>query len=156
VRIRHGLYRLTEYPTSRREEILGAWLSVGATKGVISHESALDLLDLSDVIPGSIHITVPRSDRWRKKAPGTTLHTVVNFPQENEIVVREGVPVTTPSRTIIDAAVDGVGPEQIIAAIATALERRMTTSSELLMAAEGSGGRVEKMVQRGLDEAGSG
>lgn len=156
VRIRHGLYRLTEYPTSRWEEIIVAWLSVGAKNAVICHESALDMLDLSDVIPNSIHITVPRSERWRKKAPGTTLHTAVKPPQENEIVVREGVPVTAPARTIIDAAVAGVGPEQIIAAIATALERGVTTSSQLLITAEGSGQRVRNIIRRGLNEAGSG
>jgi predicted transcriptional regulator of viral defense system len=155
-RIRHGLYRLTEYPTSRREEIIVAWLSVGAKNAVISHESALEILSLSDVIPNSIHITVPRSERWRKKAPGTTLHTAAKPPQENEIVVREGVPVTAPTRTIIDAAVSGVGPDQIIAAIATALERGVTTSTQLLMAAEGSGRRVRHIVRRGINEAGSG
>ncbi len=155
-RIRHGLYRLTEYPTSRREEIIVAWLSVGAKNAVISHESALEMLNLSNIIPNSIHITVPRSERWRKKAPGTTLHTAAKPPQENEIVVREGVPVTAAARTIIDAAVTGVGPEQIIAAIATALERGVTTSYQLLTAAGGSSRRVKNIVLRGLDEAGSG
>lgn len=154
-RIRHGLYRLIEYPTSRREEIIVAWLSVGAKNAVISHESALDMLDLSDVIPDSIHITIPRSERWRKKVPGTTLHTTTKPPSKTEIVVREGVPVTAPARTIIDAAVAGVGPEQIIAAIATALERGVTTSSQLLMTAEGSGQRVRNIIRRGLNEAGS-
>lgn len=156
MRIRHGLYRLTEYPTSRREEIIVAWLSVGAKNAVISHESALDMLELSDIIPNSIHITVPRSERWRRKAPGTTLHTAARPPEVNEIVVREGVPVTAPTRSIIDAAVGGVGPEQIIAAIATALERGMATSSELLKAAKKSGRRVEDIIRRGLAEAGFG
>ncbi len=132
-----------------------AWLSVGAKNAVISHESALEMLNLSDVIPNSIHITVPRSERWRKKAPGTTLHTSAKPPQENEIVVREGVPVTAAARTIIDAAVAGVGPEQIIAAIATALERGVTTSYQLLAAAVRSSRRVKNIVRRGLDEAGS-
>ena len=155
MRIRHGLYRLTEYPSSRREEIIAAWLSVGAENAVISHESALDMLDLSDVIPSSIHITIPRSERWRQKLPGTTLHTTTNPPSETEIVVREGVPVTAPTRTIIDAAISGVGPEQVIAAIVTALERGIATRSQLLMAADGSGQRVENIVRRGLVETNS-
>lgn len=155
VRIRHGLYRLTDYPSSRREETIAAWLSVGAANAVISHESALDMLDLSDVIPNSIHITIPRSERWRQRVPGTTLHTTTKPPSKTEIVVREGVPVTAPTRTIIDAAVSGVGPEQIIAAIATALERGIATRSQLFTAADGSSLRVANVVRRGLREASS-
>ena len=50
-RISHGLYRFREYPSSPREHVLAAWLAVGKDVSVVSHESALDLLDLSDIIP---------------------------------------------------------------------------------------------------------
>src|SRR5713226_6786540 len=51
IRIRRGLYRFREYPSSAREEVIAAWLAVGKDVAIVSHESALDLLDLSDVIP---------------------------------------------------------------------------------------------------------
>lgn len=51
VRVRRGLYRLREYPPSPREHVLAAWLAVGKGNAVVSHESALDILELSDVIP---------------------------------------------------------------------------------------------------------
>ncbi|MFQ5922446.1 MAG: type IV toxin-antitoxin system AbiEi family antitoxin domain-containing protein [Anaerolineales bacterium] len=155
VRVRHGLYRLTEYPASRREEIIAAWLSAGADNAVISHESALDLLDLSDVVPGSIHLTVPRSERWRKRVPGTTLHTTTKPLAQDEIVIRDGLPVTAPARTIIDAAASGIGPEQITAAIAAALQRGMTTRAQLLKAAQESGRRAKSLIRRGMEEADS-
>src|SRR5512133_706176 len=56
IRVRRGLYRLREYPSSPREEVLAAWLAVGKDVAVVSHESALDLLDLSDVIPNVAHV----------------------------------------------------------------------------------------------------
>src|SRR5712691_1895997 len=59
-RVRRGLYRFVQYPSSPREEVVQAWLAANG-EAVVSHESALDLLGLSDVIPDRIHLTVPRS-----------------------------------------------------------------------------------------------
>src|SRR5207248_3046491 len=66
LRIRRGLYRLRDYPSSPREDVLAAWLAVGKESAVVSHDSALDLLDLSDVIPDAAHLTVPR---FRRNVP---------------------------------------------------------------------------------------
>ena len=49
LRIRRGLYRLRDYPSSPNEEVMAAWLSVGKDQSVISHESALAMLSLSGV-----------------------------------------------------------------------------------------------------------
>jgi hypothetical protein len=38
-------------------------LAVGKDAAGVSHETALDLLDLSDVIPDTVHLTVPRTRR---------------------------------------------------------------------------------------------
>src|SRR5947209_2538283 len=75
IRVRHGLYRLRAYPSSPREHVLAAWLAVGKEIAVVSHESALDLLDLSDVIPNAVHLTVPRSRRSFPSLPGVKIHT---------------------------------------------------------------------------------
>src|SRR5690242_3560592 len=75
VRVRRGLYRLREYPSSPREDVLAAWLAVGRDAAVVSHESALDLLGLSDVIPDAVHLTVSRSRRNLPVLPGVMIHT---------------------------------------------------------------------------------
>ena len=75
LRVRRGLYRLRDYPSSSREEVVAAWLAVGKESAVVSHESALDLLGLSDVIPRKVHLTVPRSKRHLPDLPGVTIHT---------------------------------------------------------------------------------
>ncbi len=49
-RVRRGLYRLLDYPASPDDQIRVAWMTVG-DKAVVSHESALELLGLSDVMP---------------------------------------------------------------------------------------------------------
>src|SRR5580658_3800890 len=49
LRVQQGLYRLREYPSSPREEVIAAWLATGKEVGVVSHDSALDLLALSYV-----------------------------------------------------------------------------------------------------------
>ena len=81
IRVRRGLYRLLEYPSSPREDVLAAWIAVGKDVAVVSHDSALDLLDLSDVIPDAAHLTVPRSRRNLPKLPGVKIHTTIRPPQ---------------------------------------------------------------------------
>ena len=73
IRIHRGVYRLRDYPSWPREEVMAAWLAVGKERAAVSHESALDLLDLSDVIPNRIHLTVPRFVRNLPKLPGVTI-----------------------------------------------------------------------------------
>src|SRR5664280_1945725 len=54
VRLRRGLYRLRDYPSSPHEEMMAAWLATGRESALVSHESALSLLDLSDVVPDAV------------------------------------------------------------------------------------------------------
>ena len=112
-RVRRGLYRLHAYPTFPREEIAAAWLTVGKDVAIVSHESALELLDLSDVIPNSIHLTVPRAKRHLPHLPGVTIHTTTRSLGPLDVVTRDGVRLTAAGRTILDAAETGTAPEQI-------------------------------------------
>ena len=89
-RVAHGVYRLTQFPSSRFEDLFVAWLKCGP-KSAISNESALALYDLSDVLPGQIHVTIPRTASHRRK--GIRLHT--NLLPSTDVVKREGLPVTS-------------------------------------------------------------
>src|ERR1044072_7297252 len=97
--IRRGLYRLRGYPGSSQEEVREKWLSVGAERAVVSHESALDLHDLSDVIPNSVHLLVDREARGVRRHQGGTLHTTMKPLEPSEVVSREGIRVTDPVRS---------------------------------------------------------
>lgn len=152
-RLRRGLDRLRDYPSSPREEVMAAWLAADKEEAIVSHESALDLLDLSDVAPSSIHLLLPRARRWFRAPPGVTLHTTTRPVMACEVVVRQGMRVTAPPRTILDVAEIGGAPEQVILAATQARQRGMIVPAHLLQAAQGRGRRVQQLIAQALRES---
>jgi len=150
VRVHRGVYRLRDYPSAPRGHVVAAWLAAGPEVAVVSHESALELHDLSDVIPDSIHLTLPRSRRWYRPPPGVTVHTTARPPGEDEIVRRLGMRVTDPARSILEAAEWGSEPGQIEKAVRDAVDRAMTTAVELREASAARPARVRRLVERAL------
>ncbi|HZL48575.1 MAG TPA: type IV toxin-antitoxin system AbiEi family antitoxin domain-containing protein [Solirubrobacteraceae bacterium] len=152
-RVRRGLYRLSDYPTGEHEEIRAAWLAVGMERAIVSHESALVLHGLSDVLPNTVHLLVSRGHRGIRAPAGVTLHTATEVLPDDEIATRYGIRVTTPARSIIDAAGSGTAPEQIQMGIRQALDQGRTTPSQLAGQAERHGGQVAALVRRTIQEA---
>ena len=141
-RVAHGIYRLAQFPSSRFEDLFVAWLK-GGPKSAISHESALALYDLSDVLPGEVHVTVPRTASRRRK--GIRLHT--NRLPPADVVRREGLPVTSVARTIADVARAGLSEDHVARAIQDALERGLTTQQALLAQARRRDGRAARLIK---------
>lgn len=152
-RVQHGLYRIRDYLSSPREEVMAAWLAVGKDVAVVSHDSALDLYDLSDVIPNAVHLTVSRSHRNSPKLPWAVVHTTTRPLQPGDVRSHEGMRVTSPARTIIDAAEIGVGPEQIEMAVAQALRRGLVTRDELDRQASKRSTRVRTLIHDSMQVA---
>lgn len=69
-RVSRGVYRFTRFPVSRLAHYMEAvlWPQVRRPEivGVISHQSALALHELSDVSPARVHVTVPAAVRIRR------------------------------------------------------------------------------------------
>ncbi|TMA52654.1 MAG: hypothetical protein E6J80_12075 [Deltaproteobacteria bacterium] len=151
-RVRRGLFRLTRFPSSPYEEVIAAWLGFDPKKAVASHETALQLFDLADVVPTTIHLTAPRSYRSRKTRSGVTVHTVLKPPGRNGVLIRYGIRVSAPARAIAEAAAYGTAPEQVIRAVREALRRGLATRAELQAAARRHGGLTEKLIQRAIAE----
>jgi predicted transcriptional regulator of viral defense system len=124
-----------------------AWLRAGPSS-VISHESALAVYELSDILPSEIHIIVQRNASRRRK--GIRQHT--NRLQADEITKRQGLPITTVERTLADLIAKGMAEEQIHLAIRDALERGLTDREKLLHQAQRVGGKVANIVQRTIGE----
>jgi len=141
-RVAHGVYRLTQFPSSRFEDLFVAWLKCGP-KSAISHESALALYDLSDVLPGEVHVTLPRTASRRRK--GIRLHT--NRLSPPNVVKREGLRVTSVPRSIADVARAGLSEDHVARAIREALERGLTTSQALVAEAKQRGGRAARLIK---------
>ncbi len=150
-----GIYRLRDYPSMPREEVVVAWLAAGANSAVVSHESALELLDLSDVVPAAVHVTVPREKRYLARSADTIIHTTTRPLTQRDTIVREGIRLTSAARTIVDAAEWGTAPEQIVMAVQQALDRRITTPERLEEAATGHSGRVRELIDIGIEAASS-
>jgi len=146
VHIARGLYRLRDYPSASGEEIVAAWLRQ-APGAVVSHESALDLLGLSDSIADRVHLTVPRQRRRLAAQRGVTVHTTTHPLTDADIIGRHGVRLTAPARTIADVAAAGMAPDQVAAAVRQALTRGLTTPTLLREAARPRGRRVGRSVE---------
>lgn len=128
-RLRRGLYRIPGFPSSQHDEIREKWLAVGPEKALVSHESALALLELSDNIPDHVHLLVPRRHRGLRRPAGVVIHTHPDN-ETIESVWRDGMPVTAPARTLIDVAND-LQPEQAALAARQALGRGLLTRKQL-------------------------
>jgi predicted transcriptional regulator of viral defense system len=132
LRIDRGLFRLRDYPPGEREDLVrwSLWSrdQKGVPHAVVSHDTALTVHDLSDVMPGRVHLTVPRG--FRKRVPaGCVLH--FTSLAEEEIESRPGYSVTTPLRTLIDVAGSALSQEHLDAAVEEALGRGLVRRSML-------------------------
>jgi predicted transcriptional regulator of viral defense system len=129
-RVRRGIYRLIHYPPGEHEEVVAAWLW-SDSQGVISHQTALSLQALSDVLPAQLHLTLPLAWRQRRvRVPkGLVLHFADVAPEERTWI--NAVPATSVPRTLNDCAIAGFSPDLLRQAAKQALARGLVTSAEL-------------------------
>lgn len=99
-----GIYRLRYYPNPRPDDLMVWYLwscnREGKPQGVYSHDTALELLELSTWTSARIHMIVPKDFRRSKIPPALHLH-YADLRQFETTVIRQ-VPVTKPIRTILD------------------------------------------------------
>lgn len=129
-RVRRGIYRLVHFPAVDHEDLTTVWLW-SEQAGVFSHQTALALHDLSDVLPAKIHLTLPEAWRTRRlRIPaGVVLHHGVISARERSWF--GPVPATTPLRTLEDCAAAHLPPELLRVACLEALDRGLVRRDEL-------------------------
>jgi hypothetical protein len=114
-RLRHGVYRLSGAPPHEHADLQALWLSLdpsvpgweridGDPGAVISHGSAARLHGLGDLDAVWMEITAPV--RRQLRDPHVRVH--VARLTRDDWSVREGLPVTTVLRTVVDLAHAGV------------------------------------------------
>ncbi|MDD9944077.1 MAG: type IV toxin-antitoxin system AbiEi family antitoxin domain-containing protein [Myxococcales bacterium] len=130
LRVRRGIYRLVHFPAGEHEDLVAVWLW-SEQKGVFSHETALGLQDLSDVMPARTHLTLPAAwEKRRFRVPeGVVLHHADVAGTQRSWV--GPVPITSVSRTLNDLAQSGLSPELLRQAAHQAMRRGLTTQAEL-------------------------
>lgn len=125
----YGVYRLAVFPFQEHDELIGLWLWTERA-GVFSHETALMLYQLSDVLPVQVHVTVPPTWRRRPSIPSTLVLHRAHLPESERTWVGP-VPVTTAGRAIRDVFDAGLDPQLVAQAIAEGKARKLLAQSEV-------------------------
>ncbi len=135
-----GVFRLLPSGSSAwHQQLMGVCLWLGP-EAAVSHHAAANLWELDGFEERPIEVSLNR--RHSGRAPsGITIHRVCWVPKDN-VTTREGIPVTTVARTLLDAA--RVGPsDQVDAGLDCALRKKLLNLKGLKLA-------VEKIGHRGV------
>lgn len=125
-----GVYRFVRFPTSVADDYQLAVLWTGQQQAALSHETALDRLDLCDVNPDHIDVTVPPGSRVRRQGgEGVRVHE--ERLGADEVMWWAAVRCVT-ERTAIRQVIAGrrTQPHLITQAIETARGRGRLTADE--------------------------
>jgi predicted transcriptional regulator of viral defense system len=149
-RVRAGLYRFRDYPSTPREELMAAWLALGGPGDdvVVSHESALELWGITDVIPGTSHFSVPRNRRHLPRIAGVTVHTTSRPLARDDVRVLEGLYVTSPARTLLDVAESQGVDDGLLQSLYRAARKGWVTHETLKEKAAHRGQRAKALAQQ--------
>ena len=147
-RVQRGLYRFRDFPSTADEEVVAAWVKIGRDDAFVSHATALMWHGLSDLIVDEVDITVPREARYLKSIPGVRIHTTTTTQAQGELQHLRGVQVSAPVRAIVESTAARVIPDQIEQAVFDLLDRRITTSDELLKSAKSHGLRTYNQIKQ--------
>jgi predicted transcriptional regulator of viral defense system len=130
VRVRRGVYRLVHFPAGDHEDLTMVWLWADR-EGVFTHQTALALHDLSDVLPSQIHLTLPEA--WRKRRLRVPDGVVLHYGDVAESERRwfGPVPATAPLRTLADCAAEHLPPDLLRDAALDAIHRGLVARDEL-------------------------
>jgi len=121
------MYRLPHWPAEPNDELYA--LQALAPFGTFSHETALSLLGLSDIIPTAIHFTIPESSRLGPRA-GIRLHRSRHH-ADHDRTLRDGLWISTARRALLDSARIGSDPDQLMDAAREARDRALLTTEDV-------------------------
>ena len=115
----------------RRTGIEGVWWAAVlayAPDGVLSHASAGAAWAITR--SSALHVTVVRTGRTRRR--GLVLHHRRSVPPD-ELTSLDGLPITTPARTLLDLAASGLNRTRLELAVDRAEKRRLVDFADLRM-----------------------
>src|SRR3984885_11383251 len=135
IREHRGIYRLASFPQGERPDLMrwSLWSRNRGevAQGVYSHQTALSLYDLSDVMPAKLHMTVPKNFRRNSEIPRVLVLYYGDLPQ-SDIGSVHGVRVTKAMRTIVDLLERGAVPLATLRqALREGLRRGLIRRSEI-------------------------
>ena len=121
-RVSRGVYRIGQVPVTQYAPLMQAVLWPGFPEACLSHDSALDVWDVSDILPNEIHVTVGAKRRIERAVPDRYVIHRENLPP-SEVTWFESIPTVTTATAIRQCLATGV-PTYLIR---QALERSART-----------------------------
>ena len=130
-----GIFRLAHFPANERPDLVrwSLWSRdrQDHPQGVYSHQTALSIHDLSDLMPSKLHMTVPLKFRKTSKIPPVLVLHYADLPA-GAIDEREGFRVTRPMRAILDLGESQeLSPDLLAQAFSEARKRGLITEDEV-------------------------
>jgi hypothetical protein len=138
IRQHRGIYRLARFPHGDQMQLvlwhLWSQNRVGEPQGVYSHQTALSLYELSDVMPARLHLTVPPTFRRSAPIPKVlVLHWAAL--KASDVETLRGFRVTRPFPTILTLAREPtIAPDLLEQALAEGRRRGLMRLNELAQA----------------------
>jgi hypothetical protein len=135
IREHRGIYRLSDFRAAERPD-LTLWYLWSQNRqeipeGVYSHNTALSLHELSDLMPSKLQMTVPKDFRRSSAIPEILVLHRAHL-EVKDIQEIHGVRVTRPLRTIVDLLRSGnVDRSQVKLAVEEAIRRGLIARREI-------------------------
>jgi predicted transcriptional regulator of viral defense system len=141
-RVIYGVYATSAALADELLDKRALWLSLDPSRtaeerltrrheaGVLSHATAAALHGIGDILDDRVEVTMPQRQQTRREE--LRLHKAVLRP--DEVTSADGLPVTTPPRTIADLVVAGHDRDHVATALADAVRRDLTTLEEVRVA----------------------
>ena len=132
-RVSQGIYQFSSWPTMELQQYHEAVLWASAHRelayALVSHDSALELYNLTLLNPGVIHVTIPPKTRISRTPPSWMRLHFENV-DANDRRWERGVPIVSIARAIEDVAtVHGI--DVVHRAISEARERHLLREDEV-------------------------
>jgi len=124
-RVAFGLYRFPEWPVSANDNLMEAVLWTREPEAVLSHDTALDVLDLCDINPAKVHVTIPKQRPIRRAEIPDFYVLHREDLGDGQRGWWEQIPTVTPDSAIRQGIADGLRPSLMAQAIDTALRRSL-------------------------------
>lgn len=135
IREYRGIYRLAQFPQPSNPDLM-LWLlwsrnRQGIVEGVYSHETALNLYDLSDLMPVKLHMTVPKDFRRNSPIPKILILHYKDIPKTDIENVHD-IRTIKPLAAIITLMAEGrISKDFLIQAMREGLRRGLITQATI-------------------------
>jgi len=128
-RVSRGVYRIGQVPVTQYAPLMQAVLWPGFPEACLSHDSALDVWDISDILPNQIHVTVGAKRRIERQIPDRYVIHHEDLPP-GDVTWFESIPTVNAATAIRQCLETGVPTYLIRQALERSARTGIVTAAE--------------------------